>query len=255
MNRNYQYNYSGKHVSMFDQQIRVKKAQKTLSVLNDYLKETLDLTLLDIGSSSGIMTMEYAKQFKKVIGIDIDKRAIEFAKKNNKTNNIEYLESPIEDSGLKDETIDVVTCSHIYEHVPSDLVLVDEIYRLLKPGGICYLAAGNKYNIVEAHYKLPFLSYFPKKVADAYIRLFTDEKEYYEKHRSLSGLKKLVSRFNIHDYTLKIIKYPSKFSAEEMLKERTFKYYFYNFIALFGYFLIPTYIWILEKPVKNKKWD
>ena len=157
---------------------RVKKAQKTLSVLNDYLKETLDLILLDIGSSSGIMTMEYAKQFKKVIGIDIDKRAIEFANKNNKTNNIEYLESPIEDSGLKDETIDVITCSHIYEHVPSDLVLVDEIYRLLKPGGICYLAAGNKYNIVEAHYKLPFLSYFPKKVADAYIRLFTDEKDY-----------------------------------------------------------------------------
>ena len=252
MSRNYQYDLSGKHVSMFDKQIRIKKAQKTLLVLNDYLKNTSGLTLLDIGSSSGIMTLEYAKQFKNVIGIDLDKRAIEFAKRNNKTHNIEYFESPIEESGFKDENFDVITCSHIYEHVPSDIVLMDEIYRLLKPGGICYLAAGNKYSIVEAHYKLPFLSFFPKKVADAYIRLFTNEKEYYEKHRSLRGLKKLVSRFNIHDYTLKIIKYPSKFSAEEMLKEGTPKYYFYNLIALFGYFFIPTYVWIIEKPIKDK---
>jgi 2-polyprenyl-3-methyl-5-hydroxy-6-metoxy-1,4-benzoquinol methylase len=108
MNRNYQYDLSGKHVSMFDKQIRIKKAQKTLYVLNDYLKNTSGLTLLDIGSSSGIMTLEYAKQFKNVIGIDLDKRAVEFAKKNNKTDNIEYFESPIEESGFKDENFDVI---------------------------------------------------------------------------------------------------------------------------------------------------
>ena len=61
---------------MFDKQIRIKKAQKTLLVLNDYLKNTSELTLLDIGSSSGIMTLEYAKQFKNVIGINLQKEII-----------------------------------------------------------------------------------------------------------------------------------------------------------------------------------
>ena len=248
MERNYQYDLSGKHNSMFDQKSRIKKAQKTLSVLKDFLTETSNLNLLDIGCSSGIMTREYANHFKFVTGIDLDHRAIEFAKKNIKESNIKFLLTPIEESGFEDETFDVITCSHIYEHVPSDIVLMEKIYRLLKPGGVCYLAAANKYNIIEPHYKLPFLSYFPKKIADIYIRLFTDEKEYYEKHRSLRGLKKLVFKFKIYDYTLKIIKYPSKFSAEEMIKERTFKYYLYNLISFFGYFIIPTYVWILEKP-------
>jgi len=84
MERNYQYDLSGKHLSMFDQQSRIKKAQKTISVLKNFLTETSNLNLLDIGCSSGIMTREYANHFKFVTGIDIDHRAIEFEKKTLK---------------------------------------------------------------------------------------------------------------------------------------------------------------------------
>ena len=54
-------------LSMYDQDERIKKANKTIAVLKDYLKEISTLTLLDIGSSTGIMTNEYAKHFKNVI--------------------------------------------------------------------------------------------------------------------------------------------------------------------------------------------
>ena len=43
------------------------KANKTILILKDYLKSTSKLTLVDIGSSTGIMTNEYAKCFKTVI--------------------------------------------------------------------------------------------------------------------------------------------------------------------------------------------
>jgi len=248
MSKNYQYNYSDLKSSVFDSNDRINKAKKTISVLVDYLSHTSDLILLDIGSSTGIMTNEYATYFREVVGIDIDSKAVKYANDNFKKKNISFINLPIEETDFKSASFDVITCSHIYEHVPSDHVLMENIYKLLKPGGICYFAAGNKYKIIETHYNLPFLSYFPKKIADIYIRLFTEEKEYYEKHRSLRGLKKLVFKFKIYDYTLKIIKYPSKFFAEEMIKERTFKYYLYNLIAFFGYFIIPTYVWILEKP-------
>ena len=77
----YQYNLSGKHQSMFDGDMRINKASKTLAVLQDFLTDTKGLILLDIGCSSGIMTKEYSKSFKKVFGIDIDEQAVEFAKK------------------------------------------------------------------------------------------------------------------------------------------------------------------------------
>ena len=72
MDKNFQLNYSKLILSMYNQDERLKKANKTIAVLKDYLKEISTLTLLDIGSSTGIMTNEYAKHFKNVIGVDLD---------------------------------------------------------------------------------------------------------------------------------------------------------------------------------------
>jgi 2-polyprenyl-3-methyl-5-hydroxy-6-metoxy-1,4-benzoquinol methylase len=251
MNRQYQHNFSDKIESvesMYDAEARIKKAKKTLAVLFDYLEKTSDLRLLDIGSSTGIMTNEYSKYFGDVIGIDLDLKAVDFANSKFKNNNLKFINSPIEEVNFENSTFDIITCSHIYEHVPSDKVLIDKIYSLLKPGGICYFAAGNRYQIIEAHYRLPFLSYFPKNIANIYIKLFTKEKEYYENLKSYRNLKKLVIKYEIIDYTLKILKNPTLFSANDMVKENTIKYYLVNFIAKIGYFVIPTYIWILKKP-------
>ena len=251
MSKSYQYNYSERIESinsMYDEESRVKKANKTISILKDYYKDLSSLTLLDIGASSGIMTYEYAKYFHKVIGIDIDKQAIEFATKNFNKNNIEYLVSPVEESNLNENSFDVITCSHIYEHVPSAEILMENIFKLLKPGGVCYFAAGNRFKIIETHYKLPFLSYLPKKLANLYLRMFTNNSEYYENLLSYRNLKKIVNKFEIIDYTKKIIREPSKFFADEMIVEKSLKYYVVNILSSLGYFLIPTYIWVLKKP-------
>jgi 2-polyprenyl-3-methyl-5-hydroxy-6-metoxy-1,4-benzoquinol methylase len=233
---------------MYDQDERLKKANKTIAVLKDYLKEISTLTVLDIGSSTGIMTNEYAKHFKNVVGVDLDTTAIDHSINQYKKENLKFICSPIEEIDLPDESFDVITCSQIYEHVPSDKKLMEEIMRLLKPGGVCYFAATNRFKIIEPHYKLPFLSYFPKKAANFYIRIFTNHDLYYENLKSLRNLQKLVSKFETIDYTLRIIKNPSKYSADDMLKEKTFKFFMLNLIAEILYFMIPTFIWVLKKP-------
>ena len=82
--------------------------------------------------------------------------------------------------------------------------------------------------------------------------MFTNHNFYYENLKSLRNLKKLVSKFETIDYTLKVIKNPSRYFADDMLKDKTIKYYMYNLIAKIFYFMIPTYIWILKKPnIKN----
>ena len=251
MNREYQYNHSeliqNKEV-MYDHEERIQKARKTISVLKDCCKDTTKMSLLDIGSSTGIMTNEYAKYFKEVIGIDLDFKAVEFSKISFSRKNLKFINSPIEEAKFNNQLFDVITCSHIYEHVPSDKVLMETIFRLLKPEGICYFAAGNRFKIIEPHYKLPFLSFFPKKLSNKYLKLFTDHDEYYENLKSYRNLKKMVSNFEIHDYTLEIINNPTKYYADEMIKQKSLKYYFIKFISNNFYFLIPTYIWILKKP-------
>ena len=256
MTKNYQFNYSeiSESVeSMYDSKKRILKAKKTIKILKDYLKETKEHNLLDIGCSTGIMTNEYSKYFKEVIGLDLDNKAISYAQKNFEKKGLTFICKPIEDNNFEENVFDVITCSHIYEHVPDDKILLDKIFKLLKPGGVCFFAAGNKYQVIEPHYKLPFLSYFPKKLANIYIRVFRRERKYYENHRSISGLKTLVSQFEVIDYTIDIIKNPTKYSAENMLREKTIKYYLINFVAKNFYFLIPTYIWILRKPSIHEK--
>ena len=36
---------------------------------------------------------------------------------------------------FKENSFDIVICTHVYEHVPNSKKLFDEIYRVLKPGG------------------------------------------------------------------------------------------------------------------------
>ena len=127
MSKNYQYNYSDLKSSVFDSNDRINKAKKTISVLVDYLSHTSDLILLDIGSSTGIMTNEYATYFREVVGIDIDSKAVKYANDNFKKKNISFINLPIEETDFKPASFDVITCSHIYEHVPSSNDLIDEI--------------------------------------------------------------------------------------------------------------------------------
>ena len=248
MDKKYQLNYSELKPSVYTENERIKKANKTISVLKDYFNEISSLSLLDIGSSTGIMTNEYAKHCQDVTGVDLDTTAVKYSTNQYQRENLKFICAPIEEIDFPDSSYDVITCSQIYEHVPSDEKLMKEILRLLKPGGVCYFAAGNRFKIIEPHYNLPFLSFLPKKVANVYIRLFTKHDFYYENLQSLRNLKKLVSKFEIIDYTLKIIKYPSRFSADDMLLEKTLKYFLFNAIAKVFYFMIPTYIWILKKP-------
>ena len=121
--------YSQLKPSMYENEVRVKKANKTILILKDYLKSTSKLTLVDIGSSTGIMTNEYAKYFKTVIGVDLDEQAVIYANEKYGAENVRFISSPIEVVELPESSVDVVTCTQIYEHVPSETILLDSIYK------------------------------------------------------------------------------------------------------------------------------
>lgn len=248
----YQHGFSDMHSkAMYDAAEREQKAKKSLAVIDDFVGKAglrpVDLSLLDIGCSTGYLTHLYGQYFGRVTGIDIDAKAVEHAREKFSSATISFEVRDSMNNSFAEDSFDVVTCTHVYEHVPDAVRLISEIHRVLKPGGFCYFAAGNRVIFMEPHYRLPLLSVIPKFLADYYIRWTGKANFYYEKHLSLWGLKRLVRKFELHDYTVEIIRDPVKYHATEMLRPGTLKQRVVMAIARTMYWACPTYIWILRK--------
>lgn len=249
----YQHGFSLMHPEeMYDGEQRSRKAMKTLSVLSDYLtaqgQDPSELSLLDIGCSTGFLTQVYGTLFGQVTGIDIDEAGVGYAADNNKNPNVSFLVADSMALRFEDDSFDCVTCTHIYEHVPDAPRLMAEIFRVLKPGGHCYFAAGNRFMVMEPHYRLPLLSVIPKALAHLYIRWAGKADHYYETLLSLRGLRRLVRDFEVTDYTARIVADPKRFHATDMLAPGSLKQRLSLLIMKAAYWLCPTYIWILRKP-------
>lgn len=70
-----------------------------------------------------------------------------FYKRFKKLDNLDYtttdLESPLADVKadicnlpFEDNSFDVILCNHVLEHIPNDTKAMQELYRILKPGGM-----------------------------------------------------------------------------------------------------------------------
>jgi 2-polyprenyl-3-methyl-5-hydroxy-6-metoxy-1,4-benzoquinol methylase len=245
----YQYKFSEMHrEEMYSRKGRERKAKTMVSVLQDYFNTDLkSLTLLDVGSSTGLIANYLAMYFGEVVGIDIDGPAVEFAKATHKKDNLVFIQADSLKIDMPENYFDAVICAQVYEHVPDAAIMMDEIYRVLKPGGVCYFAAGNRLNIIESHYHLPFLSVIPRPLAHIYIRWAGRGKFYYEKHLSYWGLRRLVRKFEVIDYTRTIIENPPRFSIDYMLKTGAMKTRLAGWIVKYAFCLCPGYIWLLKK--------
>ena len=251
--RDYQHDFSELHPkTMFDELGRLQKARKTVAIILDALRKAgvdpRKTRLLDIGCSTGILTRHYAEYFGRVIGIDIDDGAVEWARQNRAAYNVSYQVGDSMKVPFLTGEFDLVTCTHIYEHVPDAQRMLDEIHRVLRPGGLCFFAAENRLRVWDGHYGLPLVTVLPQPVADLYLRVTGRGRRRYERHRTLWGLKRLVRAFEITDYTRAVVRDPEKFEATDLIWPGSPKQRLANAILSVAPWAFPTYLWILRKP-------
>ncbi|MDZ7786330.1 MAG: class I SAM-dependent methyltransferase [Candidatus Saccharibacteria bacterium] len=143
---------------------RKRKAAKIQALL-DEATEFSKATVLDIGTGSGDIAYELAKSAAKVVSVDIvDERKQKTGYKFKLTKD--------ENLPFGDNFFDIVITNHVVEHTPNQKKHLSEVMRVLKPGGYVYIATPNKYWLTDPHYKLPFISWLPRKVSNFYLRLF-----------------------------------------------------------------------------------
>ncbi len=247
--RGYQEDFSASHAdAMYDCQGRERKAQTMIAVLRDFLQIDLDrLSLLDLGTSTGIIDNYLSDHFQMVVGVDIDRQAVAYAARKHQKPNLRFALADAMNLPFADDCFDALICAQVYEHVPDSTKMLAEIHRVLRAGGICYFSAGNRLSIKEPHYNLPFLSMLPRRLAHVYLRLAGRGTFYYEKHLSYWSLRTLVSRFELIDYTPRVVTHPELFGAEYMIRRGSLKAKLARVALRLAYWAFPGYIWLLRK--------
>lgn len=70
-----------------------------------------------------------------------------------------------------DATFDAALSVQVLEHVRDPLTYLREVFRVLKPGGLFYLACENYLTFREPHYGVAWLPLLPKRLGAIYLRL------------------------------------------------------------------------------------
>lgn len=226
-----------------DKSSRLKKAEKIIKIISKY-KNIHNSRILDIGCGSGYLGSILSKKSKYYIGIDfVDER---------KVKNFHFLRCNAVAIPFKNKIFDIVICNHVIEHVGDNNKqdkLLNEIYRLLKDDGICYITSPNKLWPIEPHLKLPFLSLLPRKIADAYVKA-AGKGAHYDIYPMtyIKFKRKLDKLFSPYNFTLEVLKNPRDYGFDKKIYKifSVSKYLPLTLLEVLNYFL-PNWIIILRK--------
>lgn len=128
------------------------------------------LRVLDVGCGYGQTTVAFARHCASVVGIepssDLAAKAVIATASHPNARIVEgdFL------AWSTTERFDLIVLDNVLEHIADKAGTICKLSEFLAPGGAFYIVVPNKLWPIEVHYKLPFLSYLPLPLANAYLR-------------------------------------------------------------------------------------
>jgi len=112
-------------------------AKSQVRLIQKYARGT---NLLDIGCAQGFFLFSASKAGYTTKGIEISQDAAAYAIKEF---GLDVEAKPFEELRFPENSFDVVTLWQVLEHVPYPLMVLKEVYRILKPGGLVVASTPN----------------------------------------------------------------------------------------------------------------
>ena len=154
-------------------------------------------SVLEVGCGVGIDLVRFAAGGAKVTGIDLSQMAIDLAQRNFKQSeqNADLRVMDGECMQFADNTFDVVYAHGVLQYTANTAKMIDEIHRVLRPGGEAILMVYNKYSWLNL---MRIVTNVPLEHEDAPVL----------KKFSISEFKQLLHPF--HDYRILPERFPVK---------------------------------------------
>jgi SAM-dependent methyltransferase len=110
-------------------------------------------TILDFGCGDGAITPRYLDAgAARAIGVDIDAKAIARAREQHAAANVDFILGETDRIPLEDSSVDVVVSYDVFEHITQPAPVLDELYRVLRPGGKVLIGTWGWYHPFAPHF-------------------------------------------------------------------------------------------------------
>lgn len=117
----------------------------------------------DIGGGSGTLSRVVASHGHRPVCVDLNEPLIEIGRKRAAEHglDIEFHVASATEIPLNDQALDVCVVAELLEHIENWGACMDEVARVLKPGGIAFFSTTNVMCPKQNEFNLPLYSWFP----------------------------------------------------------------------------------------------
>lgn len=244
--------------------------EKGIETIKFYLKKTTieemfkDKVVLDIGCGAGGKTIYYASLgVKKIYGLEILEKYKEEAEKlaaqKGYADRFTFISEDAAQMSFESGTFDAIIMNDAMEHVDKPLEVLNECYRVLKPGGKLYL------NFPP--YNHPFGAHLSDAIGIPWVHCFFSDKTLIKTYKELvkdlpDGKQRIQFRIATNQSGDEYFSYINKMSIKrfhKILEKSHFKTYYYAEVPLrnvfatlsrlpiFKEFFVKMVVCILEK--------
>jgi len=127
----------------------------------------------DVGCGAATQCAMWARAGHRVFGVDINEPLINLGRERAAAAGLQIDLRSGTATALPwpDESMDVVLCPELLEHVAEWEAVVKETVRVVKPGGVLYLSTTNRLCPKQEEFDLPGYSWYPAPLKRHYERL------------------------------------------------------------------------------------
>jgi ubiquinone/menaquinone biosynthesis C-methylase UbiE len=138
---------------------------KILRVVHDG-KPGQTWSVLDVGCNTGAQCLLWSELGHRVYGLDVNEKLLELARVRaaEAGRNVEFVLGTAASLPWPENHMDVCLAVELLEHVPDWEDCLKEFARVVRPGGVLFLATSNKLCPVQNEFNLPLYSWYPAPI-------------------------------------------------------------------------------------------